>query len=181
MPNSETKENDNIKRNDLIFDLIKRRFDSEIERTNNLDGKASSLVGFISIVVGLVLGNGSLLSGADTFDLNILLSNYIIAIFYFVGVAFLLLSVGSALVALKIRRWSTVPNVETLINEYTDKAYEEVLKRNAGEMAKAVIESQNQNENKAKFVKLSWNFLLVGLIIVFLAVIINISLSTVIK
>ena len=61
MAESNSQEDIDIKRDDLIFDLIKRRFDSETDRLNNLDSKASSLVGFVSIVVSLVLGGGSLL------------------------------------------------------------------------------------------------------------------------
>ena len=44
----------------VIFELIKRRFDNEGERTNSLDGKAGNFVGFVSVVVGLLLGGGRL-------------------------------------------------------------------------------------------------------------------------
>jgi hypothetical protein len=56
MSESNSHEDTEIKRDDLIFDLIKRRFDAERDTSNNLDSKASSLIGFVSIVVGLVLG-----------------------------------------------------------------------------------------------------------------------------
>ena len=55
----------NDKRDELIFDLIKRRFDGEIDRANKLDSKAGSMVGFVSVVVGLTLGGGSALSGVN--------------------------------------------------------------------------------------------------------------------
>ena len=43
------------KRDELIFDLIKRRFDNEWQRVDALDTKAGTLIGFISIVVSLTL------------------------------------------------------------------------------------------------------------------------------
>lgn len=170
-----SQEDTEIKRDDLIFDLIKRRFDSETDRLNNLDSKASGLVGFVSIVVSLVLGGGSLLTGAETFDLPILLSNDIFAYLHFIGAASLLLSIGLALVALKVRRWTIVPDVKTLIEDYTTKDYREVLQRTAGEMAKAVVQTQKQNNSKAKFIDWSWIFLMIGLTIVFVSAIGNIG------
>jgi hypothetical protein len=158
-------------RDDLIFDLIRKRFDNERERTNNLDGKAHNLVGYTSVVVGLLLGGGSLLSGGEIFKSSTFLSNSSFAVIYFIGVSLLLISIGFALTALKIRRWSVVPNVQTLINDYTLLSYSEVLQRNAGEMAKAVVNSEEKNNNKAKSVEWSWYFLIAGLSIVFTSVI----------
>jgi|SoiMethySBSTD1v2_1073268.scaffolds.fasta_scaffold2381454_1 hypothetical protein len=67
----------NDKRDELIFDLIKRRFDGEIDRANKLDSKAGSMVGFVSVVVGLTLGGGSALSGGELFgDLSLLSNPY---------------------------------------------------------------------------------------------------------
>src|SRR5690348_5110045 len=97
------------KRDNLIFDLIQKRLDDEIQRTNNLDTKAGNLVGFVSVLVGLLLGAGSLLSGAEIFKSSALLSNHTFAPIYFVGVAFLLISIGSSLYALKARRWMIIP------------------------------------------------------------------------
>jgi hypothetical protein len=77
------------------------------------------------------------------------------------------------LVALKVRRWTTVPDVRTLIEEYTTKHYGEVLQRTAGEMAKAVVQTQKQNKSKAKFIDWSWILLMIGLTMVFISVVGN--------
>ena len=45
--------------NKLIFDLIKRRFGGEIYRANELDSKAGNMAGFVSVVIGLLLGGNS--------------------------------------------------------------------------------------------------------------------------
>lgn len=152
------------KRNELIFDLVKKRFDSERERARDLDGKANNLIGFISIVVGLLLG------GAGTFKFALPLPNLPLSILYFIGVGILLASIGFALAAFKIRNWIVVPNMRTLITKYVTAPYEEVLKRNAGEMAKAVINSEIQNDTKAKLIEWSWYLLISGLSMVFIFV-----------
>lgn len=134
-------EDSDRKRDDLIFELIKRRFDNEGERTNSLDGKAGNFVGFVSVVVGLLLGGGSLLLGGNIFGFSAILSNHILALLYFLGIGSLLASIVSSLFALRIRKWIMVPHVKTLISDYVMLPYSEVLQRNAGEMAKAVLKS----------------------------------------
>ena len=84
-------EEDNLKRDTLLFDVIKRRYDAEWDKIAGLDSKANNFIGFISVVTGL----------------------------YFFGTGLLLVSIGFALSAIKIRRWHAVPNVETLLNKYT--------------------------------------------------------------
>lgn len=53
---NDNNENENRDRkwDDLIFELIKKRLDSEGERTTSLDSNAGNFVGFVS--VGLLLG-----------------------------------------------------------------------------------------------------------------------------
>lgn len=148
-------------RDNLIFELIKRRYDSEIARTNNLDGKANNLIGFTTIVVGLLLGAGS-------FNISTLASANNLLVFYFVGIGALLLTVGLSLTAHKVRSWIVVPNVQTLIGKYATKEYSEVLQRNAGEMAKAVVYSEINNNNKARLIGWSWYSLISGLSVMFI-------------
>lgn len=169
--------NDNIDvdqaRDNLIFDLIKRRFDAEGERTSSLDGKAGNLVGYVSVVVGLLLGGGGLFSGGAIFKSSLLVSSsHGNSLIYFIGVALLLGSIGLSLTALKVRRWITVPNVQTLISDYITLPYSEVLQRNAVEMANAVSNAEKQNNSKGKLIEWSWYLLISGLSIVFAAVLI---------
>jgi uncharacterized BrkB/YihY/UPF0761 family membrane protein len=112
---------DDAKRDELIFELIKRRFDQEIQRTQNLDQKAGTMVGFVSVLVGLLLGSGSLLGDDNTLS-SIFKSNEVIKFTYFGGIAMLLVSVGFSMIALKVRKWQTVPNVQILISEFVHLA-----------------------------------------------------------
>jgi hypothetical protein len=156
------------KRDELIFELIKRRFDYEFTRTNNLDGKAHNSVGYVGAIVALLLGTGSLLTGAEAFKYPIQHSSPTLII-YFVGIATLLISIGLALGALKVRKWAMAPDVEVLIKKYTVLPYSEVLKRNAGEMAKVVNDTKTLNHYKAKLIDISWYFLISGLLIVLIS------------
>ncbi len=79
------------------------------------------------------------------------------------GIGILLASIVFALAGSKVRKWSDVPNVQYLIEKYTTLPYDEVLKRNAGEMANAVIQVERQNNRKAKLINWSWYLLIGGL------------------
>jgi hypothetical protein len=164
---------DDAKRDVLIFELIKRRLDNEWRRINDLDSKANNLVGFVSVVISLLLG-------AATFKLSSeLICKMNLSILYFLGIGILLICIILALTGSKVRKWSDVPNVQYLIRNYTSLPYTEVLKRNAGEMANAVMQIEKQNNHKARLVKWSWYLLIIGLATVLLFMIIfTISGST---
>ncbi len=154
------------KRDELVFTLIKDRFDKELNRTNNLDNKASNLISFISISTSILLGTGAFsISSLAQNSINVI--NYV-TVGYIIGTASLILSIFFGLLAFKVRRWSIVPNVKHLIEEYTkkDKPYDEVLKINAGEMAKSIEEMELQNNDKANHIHYSWLSFIIGLAIV---------------
>jgi hypothetical protein len=153
-----------LNRDQLIFELIKRRLDNERQRINDLDAKANNLVGFVSVVVSILLGSA-------LFELRSLSSNLSISLLFFVGMGGLLLSIVLALAGFRIRRWRDVPEVQYLIERYTTLPYDEVLKRNAGEMANAVKHAEVQNNRKAQLISWSWYFLIAGLSLVVLFII----------
>ncbi len=156
--------NKDAERDKLIFDLVTRRLDSEWQRINDLDTKATNLIGFISVVVGLLLGAG-------TFKLSTLSQNTPLSVVYFIGVGLLLVSIGLALGGFKVRKWHDVPNTRYLIDNYTSLPYDEVLKRNAGEMANVVTEMEITNNKKARLINTSWYLLISGLSVVFIFII----------
>ncbi len=122
-------EEDNLKRDTLLFDLIKRRYDAEWDKIAGLDSKANNFI--VSVVTGLLLGS-------STFTFSKLLSYPSLTVLYFLGTGLLLVSIGFALSAIKIRRWHTVLNVETLLNKYTSMSYWDAFITNRDTMADAV-------------------------------------------
>jgi hypothetical protein len=153
-----------LQRDLLIYELIKRRLENERQRINDLDAKANNLVGFVSVVISILLGSA-------LFELRSLSSNLAVSILFFVGMGGLLLSIVLALAGFRIRRWRDVPEVQYLIEKYTTLPHEEVLKRNAGEMANAVKHAEVQNNRKAQLISWSWYFLIVGLSLVVLFIV----------
>jgi hypothetical protein len=155
------RDTDENRRDDLIFELIKDRIKGERERSIGLDNKAGNLIGFTSVVIGLLLGTISL-------KLDILIHNPLLSITYFIGIGVLLLSIFFSLMVIKIRGWIIVPNVRHLLDYYTAKTHQELLRRNAATMANAVGVSERNNGNKARYTQWSWCSLLSGLVMVFI-------------
>lgn len=151
---------DERNRDDLIFQLISQRLNGEGARSNGLDNKAGNLIGFTSVVIGLLLGS-------ITLKFTILVENPILSFPYFLGIGVLLLSICFSLMVIKVRSWTVVPNVKYLLKNYTTVPYSEVLRRNAGTMADAVEKAESHNANKARYIEFSWYSLLSGLILVF--------------
>lgn len=176
---------DQKERDLMIFDLVKRRYDSEWQRINNLDSKANNLIGFISVIVTLLLGAGTL-------QVQQFLSNSNKWLFV-TGIGFLVASLCASLWAFKVRRWKIVPHVDTLVPwegdpnletsgqglagtlagrtkrsrpriDYTQYTYRDLLQKNAGQMSKAVLNAEKKNDHKAKCIQISWGLLITGLI-----------------
>lgn len=164
-PTPDAEERD-TKRDELIFDLIKRRYDSELNRLTALDGKAGNIIGFVSVVIGLLVGVGML-------EVPGKLSKLEYFIVYLIGIGFILLSIILSLYALRIRRWNFVPNVLTLRRKYFDVPYRLALRKNATTMAQATENIEKENNSKARAIQKGWFFLIGGLTIIFMFLIIS--------
>ena len=143
---------------------------------NNLDEKAGKLIGFTSIVVSILLGEGAFKS-LPTLRNDILSP---IPIIYFAGIAPLLLSIGFALKGYRLRNWPVVPEVDPLLKKYYNKKSIDIIRTISVEMAKAVNYSKQQNEDKARVIEISWYLLIAGLVVVFIFVIVYSAFGTVV-
>ena len=150
-------------RDDMILDLIRGRYDSEQEKLTNLDGKASNLIGFVSVVVGLIVGGGA-------FKLSIIAGTFYLWLPYFGGVVLLLASIFFGLKAFAIRNWLVAPDVNALFPILADTnnsySYDTVLKATAGAMVTALSDTESKNKNKSDHIDHSWWLLIFGLIAV---------------
>jgi len=155
-------------RDELLYELFKRRYDEESARTAKLDDKANNLIGFISIIVGLLMTEG-------TFKISSLLKNahleYLLAL-YLVSIGILLASIVKSLYAFRIRTWNTAPAMDDLTGTYDDKSYQIVLVNVNDDLAKSVNHNAKNNDEKAKSLEISWILLLVGLFCIFAFIII---------
>jgi hypothetical protein len=154
-------------RDDLIFDLIKRRYDDVLKDINALDTKSASLIGFVSVVAGLIIGGG-------TFDISAIAKSYILYIPYFLSIGFLIASILFGLKAFRQRNYPVAPNVEVLLKRYTkrDILYSDVLRTSSTAMVEAINIIEKSNRKKADDINRSWVLLILGLgiVLVFLMI-----------
>lgn len=161
------KESDEFKKGEIAFDLIKRRYDSELSRISDLDGKAGTQIGFISVVLSLIIGVG-------TFDFLDKLTEPKFFLPYFIGIGLLLFSFVFSLFAVKVREWNWAPNTSKLFEEGFSRPFHawNIMLRTSKAMNDAVIDMETKNNTKAKNIARSWYFLIGGLAIIILYVIV---------
>jgi hypothetical protein len=144
-------------RNSLLLDLVKSRYDDEVQRIRDLDSKANNMTGYVSIVISLFIGAGTfgVLGGLPSF------TYYIIP--YLIGLLLLTVSFLFALSAIAIRRYKFVPRPETLIRNYLNKSPRIITLTMLANLSDAVTQISEMNEVKALKIIFSWAFLLAGI------------------
>lgn len=149
----------------MLLDLVQKRYDLEIERLNNFESKANNLTGYISLIVGLLVGLGS-------FEMAEKMDKPHFFIPYFIGIVLLLTSFVFSLYASKIRTGDFFLNTQAMIEKYTDLeiAYLTALSRILGTVTKLSSNIAKLNEKKANNIDKSWYFLIGGLIATSVAV-----------
>jgi hypothetical protein len=156
------------KRDQFIYELITDRFRLEWQRTNDLDGKASSVVGFVGIILSLEAGLGGFLLKeiSETSECYALL-----CFLFLLGLVFLMCSILCGLKAYYVERWEVVPVPKHLIDEYAkkDRSRIDILRIVSAEISDAVKQNEATNDKKAKFIKYSIIFLAsgIGMVILF--------------
>ena len=156
------------KRDLLIYELIAERFRLEWQRINDLDGKASSIIGFIGIIVSLHAGLGGFLLKElpKTNEYYFYLHGIFLLCFIF-----LMCSILYALKAYYIKTWIAIPDTEILIEKYAkkDRSRIDILRLVSQEISDAVKENKIKNDNKSISIKYSFGFLVfgIGMIIIF--------------
>jgi len=153
------------KRDQLIYELINDRFRLEWQRTNDLDGKASSIIGFVGIIITLQAGLGSFLLKEipKTFEFYILFSALFLS-----GIIFLICSILCGLKACYIRKWRVVPDPEYLIEKFAkeDRSRIDILRIVSQEISDTVKKNETTNDDKARFIRYGFMFLVLGIVVV---------------
>ena len=159
-----SKEADTEKRDELIYDSINNRFRLERERSYSLDGKASSIINLVGIIIGIEAGLASILlkDVSRTNDFYI----YICTIFL-IGIIFLTCSILSALKSYYVKIWHVVPDAKYLIKEYAekDRSKVDILRIMSKEIADSIEHNEEINNEKARFIGYALLSLVIGIII----------------
>ena len=145
-----------IEKDEFIFNLISSRNDAEFERSNILDNKASGIIGFAGIIIGLL---GTLIS----FLLEKLSQNSPIFVYYqsfrvilLLGIIGLAGSILFCIFAFSIKTYVLVPRTSMLIEKYAkneNKNKLEVLQVVGTQISDAITDNSRTDDDKAKFVK----------------------------
>lgn len=147
------------KRDALIYSVVIERHRLEWQRTNDLNGKASSLAGFSGVMATLHSGIVRLLfPELSTSNARAYVA---MAPLFLLGLAFFF-----ALGAYWIKTWEAI-DPSTLIEDYKDKEYEVVLRRVAATTSEMTMKNRGINNNKVKFLKLSLVTLALGVVSMF--------------
>jgi len=158
------------KRDQFIYELIADRFRLEWARTNDLDGKASSVIGFVGIILSLEAGLGGFLLKeiSRTSECYTLL-----CCLFLLGLVFLMCSILYGLKAYYVKTWTVVPDPDYLIEEYAkneDISRTEILRKVSKEISESVKKNKEINDEKVKFIKQGFIFFVfgIGMVIIFI-------------
>ncbi len=116
MPPNDT-EKGVMERDKLVLDLVSERFKVEWNLGSEVDGKASSLAGFVGIIISLQVGFGTIL--IDKIPKTNQYHVYLY-LFYFLGIIFFICSILFAFKAYYLKNYFVVPDPEELIHMAED-------------------------------------------------------------
>lgn len=163
MEDKEKEKKEEFERDKLLFELISDTYNSESARFNIIDDKASKIVVFVGLLIGLLSSFGTLLI-KDVSTANPFYYPYLAC--FITSVIFLISSVLCGLYAYWIRKFAVVPNVSTMI-EYgkENKDQQDILRIISMERSKAVGENEENLKTKIIAIKIGYVLLVIGIII----------------
>jgi Ca2+/Na+ antiporter len=137
-------------RDKLIYDIILNRYDLEWKRNNDLDSKASGVVGFAGLLATLSAGIAQFVSNPNYRPLL-----YVPSVLFMLSVFFGLLGYG-------LGKYRTIePNA--FIEKYADKTETELLRTYVATASEMTMNNFRQNENKVKWIRLAFIALVVAI------------------
>ena len=171
MPESTSKEDssefdDSLERDKFCFELISDTYNSEKNRNNDIDGKASKLITFVGILVSLQSAFGTLLLKDVSSSFY-----YIYVSIFLIGLLFFIISIGFGLKAYKIQKWKDVPKTSKIIDYgKQDKDLQSIIRIISMERSKAVEKNKEKMKCKVNSIKLGFSFFLIGIITTFILI-----------
>lgn len=161
------------KRIELIYNIINNRFNLEWQRSDILDGKASSIIGFVGVIVSLETWIASIILEKMTkFGLHYAYTMIVFGIILVLLINSLLYSLR----AYRIQFWRIAPETNHLINEYakTGRSRQDILRTLSVELSESISHNKRINDKKIGFINKSYIFLIVGIAVNIIFIAINI-------
>lgn len=152
---------------ELMYNEVKVRLELRITSIKTIENKAHSIIGFVGVITGLGITCGNFLISKAGVSFSDFEKGTIFSI-YIVGMASFLLSVCFAFLAYKIESYRLDPDPKKLLEKYFYYPYTKVLSQLLDNFAISHIDNGKILLRKAKYVKYSLLFFVVGLCFVFL-------------
>lgn len=156
---------------DVIYDEVVKRFERELDRASSLDDKASTTVGFIGILTGIVSG-----FGAFTLKLPTTTQELIVTSLFGASLFTLFVALVFGLKAYSPQKFTLVPDQYYLIGKYEHAEKEKVVCDLCDNYAIAIEDNMIINDSKVKNIKRVMNCLFFA-ILFFALFAIGLSLS----
>jgi disulfide bond formation protein DsbB len=147
-------------RAEMVYNIIKARYDLAWKNKCILDEKASRIIGFVGILITLYVGVSNFtlknISKDDEINLYINIRPYYILLFIFLlGVISLLCSLLIALRAYSIKKWLVNPNPNAFLNNYADcesKSEVEILGTLSRTTANDIEQNETTNDERGRYI-----------------------------
>jgi len=148
---------------ELGLKVALQRFDEEADRREVLDGKASMILGFAGILMGLILSSMSVKGPFVSTKLPVILP-------LMLSSGALLSAILFSLRALWIRDYRTGPGNKILIHESEIREESQLRRELFVVYANAFQHNWKQNQQKARFLRASFLAITIGTALVFVTV-----------
>lgn len=152
--------NNKSDKDELLVELVRGVYDEENQRTRDLDSKAASLIGYVTITTGLLIGLGTISL------IEKVTSAYLLGL-YIASIGLFLVSIIVSLVAIMIRNYESSPTFEQLIlffNHY--QYYTEIVAQIIPSLIQITKKNSILNDNKAKCIIICWMLIILAICLI---------------
>lgn len=159
-----------LKRFQLIYDLISDEYNAQRARKVKIDERASQVIVFVGILTGILSSFGTMLV-RDISKKSFYYDSYMFL--FILSLIFLSISIIGAFYAYKIQKWKNVP-VSSKVMEYavTKKPSLNILQIVSDGRCQAINNNRAKIERNAKIISFCYLFFLLGLILLILFLIV---------
>ena len=139
---------------ELIYNEVKDRLNTQFQSLDGLNTKASVIIGFVGVIIGISL---QLYSQSNSYLFGSCMTLFLISIFF-------------SFSAYKIKSYRRDPEPRDLTEKYLREDDKEVKKQLIDNFIESFEENKNKIEEKGKYINYSLILLFVGLIVLILSV-----------
>ena len=142
---------------ELIYNEVKNRLNTQFQSLDGLNTKASVIIGFVGVIIGISL---QLYSQSNSYLFGLCMALFMISIFF-------------SFSAYKGKRYRRDPEPRKLAEKYLREDSKKVMKKLIDNFIESFEDNKTKIEEKVKYINYSLILLFVGLIVLTLSVIVG--------